>query len=186
MNDPLHINVSGYRSGFSLRNRLVRGIWACIWLVCFRCSPVFCFGWRRFLLRVFGSRIGKGASIYPSTRVWAPWNLEMGDYSCLSFGVDCYCVAKIIIGSHSTISQYAHLCTATHDIRDPVMGLISKPITIGAGVWVCAGAFLGPGVTMGEGAVAGARAVVMKDVEPWTVVAGNPARIIKRRELRIS
>jgi putative colanic acid biosynthesis acetyltransferase WcaF len=64
------------------------------------------------------------------------------------------------------------------------MRLITAPITIGAGAWVCADVFVAPGVTIGEGAVAAARSVVVKDVEPWTIVAGNPARVVKKRVLR--
>lgn len=63
------------------------------------------------------------------------------------------------------------------------MELTHKPIVIASQAWVAARAFVGPGVTVGEGAVVGACAVVMKDVEPWTVVAGNPAKFIKRREI---
>ena len=61
---------------------------------------------------------------------------------------------------------------------------IQKPIIIGDRAWVAAEAFIGPGVTVGEGAVVGARAAVFKDVEPWTVVGGNPARVIKTRTIK--
>lgn len=59
---------------------------------------------------------------------------------------------------------------------------MSKPIRVGAGAWVCADVFVGPGVTIGEGAVVGARAAVFKDVEPWTVVGGNPSQFIRMRK----
>ena len=107
----------------------------------------------------------------------------MGDHSGLANDVDCYSVAPIVLGPHSTVSQYAHLCAATHDYEDPSFRLVPKPITIGARAWVAAGAFVGPGVTVGEGAVVGARAVVVKDVPEWTVVAGNPAVQIRKRLL---
>jgi putative colanic acid biosynthesis acetyltransferase WcaF len=84
------------------------------------------------------------------------------------------------------VSQYAFLCCASHDISSPIMDLTHRPITIGPQSWVAARAFVGPGVVVGEGAVVGACAVVMKDVPPWTVVAGNPARTIGMRELRPS
>lgn len=60
------------------------------------------------------------------------------------------------------------------------MPVITAPITIGRGAWVAADAFVGPGVTVGERAVIGARASVFRDVEPWTVVSGNPARLIRK------
>jgi putative colanic acid biosynthesis acetyltransferase WcaF len=108
----------------------------------------------------------------------------MGDYSCLSENVDCYAVAAITIGTQAVVSQGAFLCCASHDISSPTMELIYKPIVIGDNAWVAAGAFVAPGVTIGEGAVVGACAVVTKDVEPWSVVAGNPAKFIKKRVLK--
>jgi len=63
------------------------------------------------------------------------------------------------------------------------MPLITAPIIIGEGAWVAADVFVGPGVTIGEGAVVGARSTLVKNVEPWSVVAGNPVRKIKNRIL---
>jgi len=108
----------------------------------------------------------------------------MGDYSCLANDVDCYCVAPIVLGAHSIVSQYSYLCAATHDYTDPGFPLIARPITIGAHAWVAAGALVGPGVTVGEGAVIGARSVSFKAVPPWTVVAGDPAAVVKKRVMK--
>jgi putative colanic acid biosynthesis acetyltransferase WcaF len=85
------------------------------------------------------------------------------------------------LGAHATVSQYAFLCTATHDYEDPEFRLITKPIEIGDYAWVGARAFIAPGVSVGEGAVVGATASVFHDVAKWTVVGGNPARVIKQR-----
>jgi putative colanic acid biosynthesis acetyltransferase WcaF len=178
------VDVRRYDREATAGDRVRRAAWHLVWLALFRASPRAGFGWRRFLLRCFGARIGKRVNVYPSCRIRAPWNLEMGDFSCLSFDVDCYCVDRVAIGAHATVSQYAFLCTAGHDVADPHMRLVTAPIRIGAGAWVGAGAYVGPGVTLGEGAVAAARAVVVKDVAPWTVVGGNPAQFIKKRELR--
>ena len=108
----------------------------------------------------------------------------MGENSCISEQVDCYCVDKIRIGSHSTVSQYSFLCTATHDYKDPEFGLMVAPIDIGERVWVTADVFIAPGVSIGDGAVVQARSSVFTDIEPWVVAAGNPATTIKPRELR--
>ena len=95
------------------RNRMGRLLWGLFYVFVFRPSPRWFFGWRRFLLRCFGASIGKAVHVYPNARIWAPWNLEMGDHSCLSFETDCYCVDRIRIGAHATVSQYAFLCAAT-------------------------------------------------------------------------
>lgn len=105
----------------------------------------------------------------------------MDEYSCLSFNVDCYCVAPVHIGANSTISQYSYLCTASHDINDPAMSLTTAPIAIGCGTWICADVFVAPGVTIGDGAVIGARSSVFEDVPCWTVAAGTPCRALRSR-----
>jgi putative colanic acid biosynthesis acetyltransferase WcaF len=150
----------------------------------FRLSPAPLHDLRRLLLRAFGARIAPGALIYPTVRIWAPWNLEMAPHSCLSWGVDCYSVDRISLGEKALVSQHARLVAASHDIRDPAFRLVHAPIEIGAGAWVCAYAFVGMGVRIGTGAVVAASATVVKDVEPWLIVGGNPARTLGRRELR--
>ena len=163
------------------QRRLLRIAWGGIWLLLYRPTPAILFFWRRFLLRVFGADIASDARPYPSARIWAPWNLTMGERSCLANGVDCYSVDRIRLGRGTVVSQRAFLCGATHDYQRPGFELASRPIELADFVWVGAEAFIGPGVTMGPGAIAGARAVVVHDVDAWTVVAGNPARPIAAR-----
>jgi putative colanic acid biosynthesis acetyltransferase WcaF len=179
-----HVDLFPAPSPHSLGNRIARALWGVTWLLLFRPSPKPFHGWRRWLLRLFGARIGPGAAVHPSCRIWAPWNLEMGDSSCLAFDVDCYSVDKIRLGSHAVVSQYSHLCAATHDYQDERMPLVTAPVVIKSRAWVAARAFVGPGVTIGEGAVVGAGAVVFRDVPAWSVVGGNPATVIKQRTLR--
>lgn len=169
------------RTYFSLGNKLARAVWNGVWLLLYRPSPVFLHGWRRFLLRLFGAKIGRGAHPYPSAKIWAPWNLTMGAHSCLSHQVDCYSVDKIILGAHSIVSQYSFLCTASHDYTDPTMPLTTAPITLGKRVWITADVFVAPGVTISDGAVIIARSSVFHDIEPWTVASGNPAQPVKPR-----
>lgn len=140
--------------------------------------------WRRLLLRLFGAKLGHGTYAYPSAQIWAPWNLEMGDHSCLSHFVDCYCVDKVVLGRHATVSQYSYLCTASHDYDRSDMPLVTAPIVIGDHAWVAADAFVGPGVTIGTGAVVAARSTVTRDVPQWNVAAGSPAKLIRQRNRR--
>ena len=181
---PIAVDLSQARSSLSFRNRCGRVVWGIVWAFLFRPSPRVFHAWRRFLLRLFGAQIGRGVRVYPSARIWAPWNLRMRDHSWLGPDVDCYCVAPVEIGANAVVSQYSYLCTASHDYELPTFPLVAAPIILHAGAWIAADAFIGMGVTIGEGAVVGARASFFKDVEPWWVVGGNPARVIKRRELR--
>jgi len=170
-----------FPSPHSWGNRVARLLWQTVWLLLFRPSPRVMHGWRRWLLRLFRARIGYGAHVYPSARIWAPWNLEMGDHSCLGSFVDCYNVAPVSLGPFCTVSQYSYLCTATHDYTRASMPLVTKPIRLGARSWIAADVFIGPGVTVGEGAVVGARSLVLRDIEPWVVAAGHPARVLGPR-----
>ena len=154
------------------------------WL--FRLSPRPCFGWRRFVLRCFGARIGRHVHIYSSAHIYFPWNLQADDWSSIGEWTLIYNLGPVTIGRAATISHRAHLCAGTHDFTRADLPLLKPPITIGPQAWICAEAFVGPGVMVGEGAVVGARAVVVKDVAAWTVVAGNPARVIKQRTLAAS
>jgi putative colanic acid biosynthesis acetyltransferase WcaF len=160
--------------------------WRALWTIAqplFRFSPRRCFGWRRFLLRCFGAKIGRKVHVYASATIYFPWNLEVGDESAIGEHALIYNLGRVTIGPRATISHRAHLCAGTHDHMKADFPLLRPPITIGPDVWICAEAFVGPGVTIGEGAVVGARAVAMRDVRPWRVVIGNPARECRRREI---
>lgn len=181
---PQRVDLKHYSSGFSLSNKLGRLAWQIVQATLFRMSPTPLFAWRNLLLRAFGAKIAPGAHVYPSVKIWAPWNLSMGAQSCLASEVDCYCVAKIRLGENATVSQYSFLCSATHDYEDPAHTLLAGPIEIGDGAWLAADVFVAPSVKIGEGAVIGARSSVFKDVKPWMLALGNPARVVKERKLR--
>lgn len=178
------------RYKLTLVNKISRSLWQIVWLLLYRPTPKLWHGWRAFLLRLFGARIGRPVYVYPSAKVWAPWNLTLGNHSTLADGVDCYCVDKIVIGNYTTVSQYSYLCTASHDYLDPgiltrpQMPLLTAPIILGDRVWLTADVFVGPGVTIADGAVVLARSSVFKDIPPWSVYAGNPASFKKHRILR--
>lgn len=178
------VDLSDVPSPFSVWNKAARVIWGVGWLLLFRPSPRPLHGWRRFLLRLFGAQLGKKVHLYPSCRVTMPWKLKMGDYSCLGDGVICYNIGGVTIGANSTVSQFSHLCSSSHDYTKLNMPQTFAPISIENQAWVCADSFIAPGVTVGQGAVVGARSAVFKDVQPWTVVGGNPAKFIKKREIK--
>lgn len=176
---------TGYKSRLSVQNRVGRALWMLCSFFFFRPFAGRVFNrWRIFLLRRFGAQIGKNCQVYATVRIWAPWNLTLGDYVALGPRCECYSADKITIGSMVTVSQDAYLCTASHDIGSIMKPLITKPIVIESYCWVCARVFVGPGVVMHEGSVAGACAVVTKSAEPWSVVGGNPAKVIKKRVIR--
>jgi putative colanic acid biosynthesis acetyltransferase WcaF len=139
--------------------------------------------WRCFLLRCFGAKMGRPTGVYASTRIMHPWLLETGAWSMLGPQTTVYNLGPVKIGEHTVISQDVYLCAGTHDYTRPELPLQKPAITIGAGVWIAAGAFIGPGVAIGDNCVIGAHAVVVKEVPPGVVAAGNPARIIKPRPM---
>lgn len=165
-------------------SKTMRLAWEVGWRVFARVTPRWALnGWRNGLARVFGARIGKGVRINGRARIWLPSRLTIGANSWVGEEANLYCVAPITIGSNAVVSEGAFVCTAEHDITSPKFELKTAPITIGDMAWIGAGAMILPGRRIGEGAVVAARAVVTHDVEPWTVVAGNPARVIRTREI---
>jgi putative colanic acid biosynthesis acetyltransferase WcaF len=152
------------------------------WLI--RLSPRPCFAWRRFIFRLFGARIGAHVNTYPSTHLYMPWNVEIGDWAALGEDVLVYSLGEVSIGRSVTLSYRSHVCAGTHDLNDPALPLLRPPVSIEDGVWVGTEAFIGPGVRIARGAIVGARAVVVKDVASLDIVGGNPARVIGRRQFR--
>ncbi|GHT50823.1 colanic acid biosynthesis acetyltransferase WcaF [Bacteroidia bacterium] len=172
----------------SWKNKLLRSLWNMVYTLFFRPFGTKIFKpWRLFILRIFGAKIHSEAGVYASVKIWAPWNLEMHRNAWLGPHVICYNMDKVILEEDVTVSQYVHLCAASHDINEinnPVTSLITAPIIIKSKAWIGTQAFIGLGVCIGEGAVVGATAAVFKDVESWTVVGGNPAKFIKKREIK--
>ena len=168
----------------TLRKILMVRFWQSINATLFRWSWRFA-GFRRFLLRVFGLKFaGKGMDFSPSARIDCPWNIKIGSYSSVGNTAWVYALDRIEIGDKTCIGEQVKLLTGYHDITAKDFAFKSKPIRIGSACWIATAAIILPGVTIGDGAVVAAGAVVTKDVEPWTVVGGNPAKFIKRRVMK--
>lgn len=173
-----HPNVKANRSArkWTGRELIARATWEVLRTPLFRCTPRPMWAWRRWILRMFGAHIGRNVHVYPSVRIAIPWNLTIAEDCAVGDGAILYALGSIRLGRGVTISQFAHLCAGTHDYRLADLPVVKSEIVIEPGVWVCADAFIGPDVTVGELSIVAARAVVVKDVPPRCIVAGNPAR----------
>ncbi len=176
------MELSTYNSTFSLKNKVLRLVWNIFALFFFKPFRLNLFkSYRRMVLNMFGAKIHATANVYASVRIWAPWNLQVDEYSTLGPQVDCYNQGKITIGKNTIVSQKSYLCASSHDHNKSDFPLILCPIKIGDGVWIAADAFIGPGVHIGNNVVVGARAAVFSDLGTDKVYGGNPAKFIKTR-----
>lgn len=164
---------------YSKKELRLRIIWGVVYPIFFKLSPRLCYGWRNMILRLMGAKIGRNVRIFPSAVITFPWLLEVENDVVISWDVRVYNLGFTKIGEQSVISQHAHLCGGTHDFEKSGFVLLRTGLIIGRRVWIAADAFVGPGVNVGDDSVVAARAVVVKNVEPNTLVGGNPARIIR-------
>lgn len=175
-NDPTH------QPSFSLANRIKRQLWNIVYLCLFRFSPRPFHQWRAFILKLFGAHLGYDCHVYPGVKIWAPWNLYLGNSIGIADGVNLYSMDKIHIGDYAVISQGVYLCCGSHDYNSKNFQLFTKPIKVEKRAWLCAEVFVHPGVIIPEGAVVGACSVVNKTLpESWAVYAGNPCRQVALR-----
>lgn len=171
----------------SLDIKVKRSIWIIISSFLFRPLGTKIFRkWRIFLLKMFGAKIQWDSEIYSSVKIWAPWKLKMGHRACLGPGVICYNQDWVVLEDDVVVSQYSYLCTASHDINmlnTADNSLITAPIVIKEKAWIGSKAYVGLGVSIGKAAVVGATASVYKSVDDFYVVGGNPAKLLKIRNL---
>ena len=163
---------------------VLRQIWNVVWFLFCRFTPAPFHIWRILILKLFGAKIKFNVRIYSSCKIFRPWNLVMDNNSWLGRNVDCYSYDKIFIGEKSIISQNTFLCTGSHDYNSKNFELITAPIVIENNVWVSSRVFVGPSVTIKDNCVILACSVVTKNTEQNYVYAGNPAKILKKRNLQ--
>ena len=156
-------------------------LWWIVQATAFRCSPQFLYGWRRFLLRLFGAKIGRGVIIRPTVEITYPWKLTIGDYSWIGDHATLYTLGEIRIGDNACVSQYCYLTTAYHDYTRPTFDMIGSFVVIEPEAWLATRVFVAPGVTIGRGAVVGACSVVLKDIPAMMICGGNPAKPLRPR-----
>jgi putative colanic acid biosynthesis acetyltransferase WcaF len=143
--------------GFRGRSAFTVQLWWIIQDTLFRLSPQALFGWRVFLLRCFGAKLGKNVRIRPTVRVNFPWKLSIGDNVWV--GDDCifYNLAHISLGSNVALAHSVYLCTGLHDYTQVEFPISAQPIRVEDQVWLTNDIFVGPGVTVGRGCVVGTR-----------------------------
>jgi putative colanic acid biosynthesis acetyltransferase WcaF len=156
-------------------------LWQIVQATLFACSPQPLYGWRRFLLRLFGATVGQRVLVRPSVRIAYPWKVELGDYAWIGDHTELYSLGPIMIGANAVVSQRCYLCAATHDFRQLDFPIIAKGVTVGAEAWIATDVFVAPGVRIGQGAVIGARSSVFRDIGDHEIAFGSPARVTGRR-----
>lgn len=180
---PRYQDLSAFKMPPHFRGRSpwVVQIWWIVQDTIFRWSPVVLYGWRSFLLRLFGANIGQNVKLRSSVRVTYPWKLTIGDN--VWAGDDCvfYNLAPIKLGSNVALAHSVYLCTGLHDYSRIDFPIDAKPIEIEDEVWLTNDVFVGPGVTVRRGCVVGTRSTVLSDLPGAMICYGSPAAAVKTR-----
>ncbi|MDA9339482.1 putative colanic acid biosynthesis acetyltransferase [Polaribacter sp.] len=166
---------------FRGKNAFIVQLWWIVQGTLFRMSPQFLYGFRRFLLRLFGAKIGMNVIIRPTVRTTYPWKVTIGDYSWIGDDVVLYSLGEIEIGENVVISQKSYLCTGSHDYLKEDFPIFAKKIFIENECWLATDVFVAPGVTIGKGTVVASRSSVYRNLPSNKLCLGNPAKVIRER-----
>lgn len=139
---------------------------------------------RRFFYRLAGVQIGKGSTIHMGARFFDPSKIKIGEDSIIGEGVLLDGRAKLTIGNHVDIASEVMIYNSEHNVQSENFNSTDEPVTIDDFVFIGPRAIILPGVTIGQGGVVAAGAVVTKNVDPYTIVGGVPAKIIGERKVK--
>jgi putative colanic acid biosynthesis acetyltransferase WcaF len=173
-------NNDWYKPG---KNLIIRNSWYLINLCFFR-SPFPYYGPKRFLLRLFGAKVGQGLIIKPHVSIKFPWRLEIGNHVWIGEEVWIDNLAKVTLKSNSCVSQGALLLCGNHNYRKSTFDLLVGEITLEQGAWAGAKTVICPGVRMGENSLLTVGSVATASLESNWIYQGNPAKKLKERILR--
>jgi putative colanic acid biosynthesis acetyltransferase WcaF len=140
-------------------------------------------GFRVFLLRLFGAKIGAGVVLKPYINVKYPWRLVIGDHCWIGEQVWIDNLDDVQIGSHVCVSQGAMLLCGNHNYRKISFDLTTGPITLEDGVWIGAKTVVCPGVVCHSHSVLTVGSVATRNLEAYTICAGIPATAMRKREI---
>jgi putative colanic acid biosynthesis acetyltransferase WcaF len=131
------------------------------------------------ILRAFGAKVGDGVLIRHRVRIQWPWKLTIGDNSWVGTAVELYNLDHITLGNDVCISQYAYVCTGSHDRHSPTFEFDNAPVVLEDGVWLCARSTVLRGVTVGANSTVAATALVTRNVPPDSIVVPPPSHVIR-------
>lgn len=166
---------------FRGKSKLTVQIWWIVQATLFNWSPQFFFGWRAFLLRLFGAQIGKQVKIRSSVKVTYPWKVKIGDYTWIGDESTLYSLGDITIGSHVAVAHKVYFNTGGHDYDKKTFDIFSKPVVVEDECWITNDVYIAPGVTIGRGTIIGARSSVLGSLPAGKICVGTPAKPIKDR-----
>lgn len=139
---------------------------------------------RNAFWRIVGLKLGKDSTLHTGIRVFDPRNITVGEGTIIGYASFLDGRAPLHIGSHTDIASEVMIYNQEHDLAAADFHAVDGPVTIGDYVFIGPRAIILPGVTIGRGAVIAAGAVVTKDVAPYAIVGGVPAKEIGERKLR--
>lgn len=139
------------------------------------------YGLKVYILKIFGTSVGRNIIIKPNVNIKYPWFLEIGNNSQIGEEVWIDNFIKVKIGNNVCISQGAYIMTGNHNYKKETFDLVIKPIIIEDGVWIGAKTVICPGVTLRTHSVITVGSIVTGDTEPYTVYQGVPAKPIRKR-----
>lgn len=164
------------------KNKIVQILWYFTNVFVFKSSVLPFMGLKRFLLKLFGAKIGKNVVIKPCVNIKYPWRLSVGDYTWIGENVWIDNLADVVIGKNCCLSQGVMLETGSHSYNDSQFTLITSPINIADGAWICAKAIVLGGSNVDNQAIIAAGSVFSGYAKPYFIYKGNPAVEVKERK----
>jgi len=141
---------------------------------------------RNYFYRRAGLVLPGTSSIHWRAEFYAPDRIEVGEHCTIGDSAFLDGRSGLSIGDCVNLGSHVTVYTRQHDVNSPDFAETGAPVSIGDHAWVASHAIVLPGVTIGEGAVVAAGAVVTKDVPPFAMVAGNPARFVRERSKELT
>ncbi|WP_282117797.1 WcaF family extracellular polysaccharide biosynthesis acetyltransferase [Maribacter aquivivus] len=162
-------------------SKLKEMFWYLIKILFFLSALPFPSGFKVWLLKIFGAKVGIGIVIKPRVNIHFPWKLEIGNHAWIGEEAFILNFEQIKIGNNVCISQRSFLCGGNHDYRIPSMPYRNGPIELQDGCWVGANCFIGPNVVIGYDSVITVGSIIIASTEPNKVITQRPENKIRVR-----